>query len=798
MTSYGRFDDQRREYVITRPDTPRSWSNYLGSTEYGAIITNNAGGYSFFKSAAQGRFTRLRFNAIPMDQPGRYFYLRDRATGDYWSSSWQPVGKPLERYQSACRHGTAYTIIESKYGGIETHTTYFVPLGRHYEVWMLEVTNRSAEPRTLDVFSYVEYASEYNAWQDLFNLQYSQYIVDCNFEDGVLHHGISTNLPEAPNLFQMRDQSRHSFLCLVGAEVRGFDTDREAFIGPYRTYQNPIVVETGRCTNSRAHGDNACGTVTTELVLTPGETKTIAVLMGVGSPAKVAKSALAEMGSIEKIRAALEEVREHWHTQLQNLKVETPDADFDHMINVWNAYNCLITFAWSRAASLVYSGERDGLGYRDTVQDILGVLPAIPEQARERLELMLTGQVANGGAMPVVKPFSHHPGEENPPPLEEYRSDDCLWLFDTVVAYVKETGDQGFFDRILPFADQGEASVLGHLRRAIEFNWERRGVHQLPCGLAADWNDCLKLGYRGESVMVTFQLRHALVTYQEVTKRLARPVELAWATGKLAELDAAIQEHTWDGDWFVRAFRENGSIIGTKADPEGSIFLNSQTWAVIAEAATGEQAKKAMDSCHRHLSTPYGLMLCDPPFRTTACEEVRAVLFNPGMKENSGIFCHPQGWAVIAEAKLGRGNRAYEYYRAYMPSAYNERAELRQIEPYVHCQSTHGRYSRRHGASRLPWLSGTATWSYVAGTQHILGIRPDWDGLRIAPVLPSAWDGFVAERRFRGATYRITVKNPRHVESGVSEITVDGKPVPANAPLPLLPAGTVAEVEVTL
>ncbi|HEY5956491.1 MAG TPA: glycosyl hydrolase family 65 protein [Polyangiaceae bacterium] len=798
MTAYGKFDDAKREYVITRPDTPRSWSNYLGSTEYGAIITNNAGGYSFFKSAAQGRYTRLRFNAVPMDQPGRYFYLRDRESGDYWSSSWQPVARPLGQYSTACRHGTGYTIIESTYNEVHTATTYFVPLGEDFEIWLLEIENLSNRPRVLDVFTYVEYASEWHVWHDTFNLQYSQYIVNCDVQDGVLLHGISVNLPEVPERFEFRDQSRHTFLTLVGAEPSGFDTDREKFLGPYRTYANPIVVETGRTTQSRAHGDNACGTMKVAVTLAPGESRTFAVIMGVGRGTAAANAAKAKFPDVASIRTGLDAVRKFWHSKIGSFKTTTPDPDFDHMINVWNAYNCLITYAWSRAASLVYSGERDGLGYRDTVQDLLGVMAAITDQAKARLELMITGQVSTGGAMPVVKPFAHQPGREPLPADDEYRSDDSLWLFDTVPAYVKETGDLAFFDKILPYADSGEATVLGHLRRAIEFNLERSGAHGLPCGLSADWNDTLKLGYHGESVMVTFQLRHALRTYIEICQRLSRSTEAAWAENALSKLDATIQTHTWDGEWFVRAFREDGSIIGTKAEAEGSIFLNSQTWAVMSGAAKGDQATSCMDACQKHLATPYGLMLCDPPFERVPCQEIRAVLFNPGMKENSGIFCHPQGWAVIAETMLGRGERAYEFYRAYMPSAYNDRAEIREIEPYVHCQSTHGRYSRRHGASRLPWLSGTATWSYVSGTQHILGIRPDWDGLRVDPTIPSTWDGFSVERQYRGATYKIRVNNPRHVERGVSRITVNGRNVALDAPLPIGNAGSTIEVEVEL
>jgi cellobiose phosphorylase len=351
--NYGHFDDAAREYVITRPDTPRSWSNYLGSTTYGAIITNNAGGYSFYQSAMQGRFTRLRFNAIPMDQPGRYFYLRDNASGDYWSASWQPVGKPLDQYQSVCRHGTAYTVIESKYSGITTQATYFVPLGRNYEVWVLDVRNDSDRPRELGVYSYVEYASEWHALHDQFNLQYSQYILDCRFVDGLISHAISPNLPVDTERFENRDQSRHTFMGLVGAPLAGFDTDREAFIGPYRTYANPIVVERGQCTGSEAHGDNGCGTLQVELSLRPGESHRFLIVMGVGTSGVEGRKAMEEMNSVAHADAALRQVKDYWHARLSRYSAQTPDAALDSMVNVWNAYNALITFAWSRAASLV-------------------------------------------------------------------------------------------------------------------------------------------------------------------------------------------------------------------------------------------------------------------------------------------------------------------------------------------------------------------------------------------------------------------------------------------------------------
>ena len=776
---YGHFDDRNKEYVIDRPDTPKSWSNYLGTTEYGAIITNNAGGYSFYKSSAQGRYTRTRTNAIPLDQPGRYFYIRDNESKDYWSTSWQPVGKPLNKYKTICRHGTAYTVIESEYSEIKTEATYFVPLESNFEVWMLKITNNSSAPRKLSVFSYLEFASEWNLFQDLINLQFTQYTIKMDYVDGIIRYAMLDNVPEDPQNFQNRDQCRNAFFAVTGAEVKDYETDRDTFIGGYRTYANPVAVENNKCTNSLAHGDNGCAGMRFEIDLAPGESREMAVLVGIGKAEREGKEILKKFGDIAVLKKELQKVKDHWHSLLGVLTVQTPDKEFNSMINVWNAYNSLITFAWSRAASLVYSGERDGLGYRDTVQDMLGALSMIPEEAGKRLELMITGQVSTGGAMSVVKQFAHNPGHEPTPEPNHYRSDDCLWLFNTIPAYVKETGDMSFYMKILPYADKGNDTVLGHLRRAIEFNLERSGAHGLPCGLEADWNDCLKLGYRGESIFVTFQLRYALKIYIDICSRLKLKKEIEWAEKKIVELDKNIQKHCWDGEWFIRAFREDGSIIGTKNDPEGSIFLNAQSWAVISGAATTDQAETAMQSVKDRLATEYGIMLCAPPFRKTDYHVVRALVLNEGHKENAGIFSHTQGWAVMAETLLGHPERAYEYYRNYMPAAYNTKAEIRQIEPYVHCQSTHSKYSRRFGASRLPWLSGTASWSYFSATQYILGIQPDYNGLKIDPCLPSAWKEIKVSRKFRGKDFNITIRNGKKGK-GVKSIKLNGKKLDSN------------------
>jgi len=775
----GYFDDINKEYVITRPDTPKSWSNYLGSREFGSVITNNAGGYAFYKSAGMGRFTRMRFNSVPMDQPGRYLYLYDRESRDFWSTSWQPVGKSTERFKSVCRHGTAYTRITSEYDAIESDTTYFVPLGCTREVWSCRITNRGSRPRRLRGFTYVEYVGSWNAMDDLLNLQYTQYTAQMKVVDGIIDHGTNVYIPAMPDQFEEKDQGRHTFLALVGASVSGYDTDREAFLGPYRTYANPIVVESGQCTGSLAWGDNPCGCLQFDLELAPGESREITVLLGIGHAEREGRAALLEYSQAGAVQKELTRLIDYWHRRLQGLEVRTPEPVFDSMANMWSLYNCMITFAWSRAASLIYTAsERDGFGYRDTVQDFIGPLHAIPDEVKERLELMITGQMFDGSAMPVVRPLSHQPGRMPPTPREEIRSDDALWLFNAVPAYVKETGDLDFFDQVVPFADKGEDTVLGHLRRAIEFSVSHSGPHGLPCGLRADWNDCLRFGYEGESVFVAMQLRLALITFIEISEMLAQREQQDWAKPILEKLDADLQQHAWDGEWFLRGFRFDGAKFGSRECDEGNIYLNPQAWAVISGAASSAQAETAMEQVRRALATEYGLMLCAPPYTSGDYTIVRAQLMNPGSKENGGIFIHTQGWAVMAEAMLGHGDRAFDYLKAYLPGYFNDHAELREIEPYVVCQSTHSRFSRRFGVSRIPWLSGSATWTYHAMTQYILGIRPEYRGITIDPCIPSSWDGFTVQRSFRGRKLAITVENPQKKESGVLQLMLNGQTLP--------------------
>ncbi|WP_443740033.1 GH36-type glycosyl hydrolase domain-containing protein [Treponema sp.] len=772
---YGYFDDDAKEYVVTRPDTPSSWSNYLGSTEYGAVITNNAGGYGFYKSGAQGRFMRLRFNSVPMDQPGRYFYLRDMKSGDYWSASWQPVGKPLDSYKSECRHGTAYTKITSEYSGIESETKYYVPLGQTFEYWRLKLTNKSSSPRKIRAFTYCEFTNQWNTTQDQVNLQYSIFIVkgqktSPNMIQVISHENLYEQHKKNPAVTDYMSE----WMALAGSPVTGFDTSRQSFIGTYGSYKEPAAVVEGCCYNSEAFGDNACGTLQTDIELAPGESKEILVMLGIGAAEEEGKKALAEFGTIERADIEFDKLVKNWHEKLGSFKAVTPDEDINHTVNVWGLYNCLITFAWSRAASLVYNGERDGLGYRDSVQDILGVSAAIPEQAEERLVRLLSGQFSNGGALPVIgKDFV--PGKQKMIDAGEFRSDDCQWFFNAVPCFVAETGKLDFYNRIVPYADQGEATVYGHLKQALLFNLERMGADGLPCGLLADWNDCLKLGYHGESLFVAFQLRLGLTTYADISERLNKSEEAAWALSEREKLDANIQKKCWDGKWFVWAIAEDGTVYGTHSIDEGQIYFNTQVWSVLSGAATPEQQKLCLESIKEKLATPYGLMLCAPPFVHADREIMSSVVFLPGIKENAGIFNHTQGWGVIAEIMNGNGDRAYEYCKAALPAAYNDKAEVRQSEPYVIGQTTYSTYSKRPGNTRVSWLSGAATWNYYSITQYMLGIRPQYDGLLIDPCIKHDWDSFSVERRWRNMNISIEVKNPSRVCRGIESLEVDGK-----------------------
>jgi cellobiose phosphorylase len=772
---YGYFDPEKREYVIDRPDTPAPWANYLGSPEYGAIISNGAGGYSFVKSGAAGRIMRYVFNNE--DKPGRYMYLRDRADGDFWSASWQPVGKDIAAYKSECRHGTGYTLMKADYKKIRSEAAYYVPNGQTYEAWRLKITNIDDKARTLDVFGYAEFTNESNYEQDQVNLQYTLFITRTYFNKNHIFQTINENCAHSVN----GSAKATRFFGLAGADVSSFCGDKEAFLGNYNGYGKPRAVQDGKCSNVLNYCGNACGALHTELTLQAGESREIVFLFGEKTPEQ-AETLIAKYRDPSITEKEIAELKTYWHSKLDNFKVQTPDADFNNMINTWNAYQCFTTFVWSRAASLVYCGQRNGYGYRDTAQDIQGIIHLDPKMAGDRLRFMISAQVSHGGALPLVK-FTHNAGHEDAPEDESYvratghpsyRADDALWLFPTVYKYVAETGDTSFLDEKIPYADKGGDTVYNHLLKAIDFSLNHLGVYGLPAGLHADWNDCLRLGAKGVSVFVAFQLFYAFAIaalFAEIKNDKAAASEME---KKKAELGKIIEEKCWEGDRFVRGFSEKGEVVGSKTNKEAAFWLNPQSWAVISGFASKDRAQIILDNVEKHLNTPFGAKIMTPAYKEHPFDGALAILFNPGAKENAGIFLQTQGWIILAEALLGRGDKAFAYYKESCPSAQNDKAEIRKLEPYVYGQFTESDDSPFLGRSHVHWLTGTASTVIVGCVEGILGMRPDMNGLRIAPSVPAVWKEFSIEKRYQGKTLKIKVLNPHGKQSGWTKITLNG------------------------
>ncbi|MBR1592912.1 MAG: N,N'-diacetylchitobiose phosphorylase [Ruminococcus sp.] len=784
---YGHFDLENKEYVITNPATPAPWANYLGDPEYGAMISNNAAGYSFVKSGANGRISRFRFNS-DMALPGRYIYIRDNDANDYWSASWQPVGKPLDKYKSECRHGTAYTVISAEYSDIKSEVTYYVPYGKTYEIWRAKVTNNDSKDRKLSVYGFVEFTNDNNYEQDQVNLQYTLFITRTSFEENKILQHINEN--------DGRDTSgsnhRERFFGMVGAPISAYNGSLSDFIGAYRTFSNPIAVESGRCNNKMNFNSNACGALQSDITIKAGETAELIYILGQRDNEQ-ASAILNEYKTAGKVDSEIEQLKNYWHGQLSNFKVETPSAEFNNMINVWNAYQCFITFIWSRAASFVYCGLRNGYGYRDTVQDIQGIIHLDPEMAADKIRFMLSAQVSNGGGLPLVR-FNHNAGHENCPDENDvnsvyaketghpsYRADDALWLFPTIVKYIGESGNKAFLDEVITYAEEGggEATVYEHLKNAVRFSMERLGGHDMPAGLHADWNDCLRLGAKGESTFVAFQLYYAMSVIKDMAVSRNDNDYVSYITDAQSRLAAAL-EKCWDEDRFIRGIREDGIVVGAKKDPEANMWLNPQSWSVISKFASDEQAEKAMNSVHEILNTPYGAKLLEPPYKDHYFDGALMHIFNADTKENGGIFSQSQGWLILAESLLGHGNRAFEYFLESSPAAMNDKAEIRVMEPYVHGQFTESKASPFEGRSHVHWLTGTASTVMVGCVEGICGMRPDADGLLISPSIPSEWDGFKIEKNFRGKKLNINIDNSAHVESGVKEITLNGEKLGRN------------------
>ena len=778
---YGYFDNENREYVITNPATPAPWVNYLGSPEYGAIISNNAGGYSFAKSGANGRILRYVFNNF--DQPGRYIYIRDDRSSDFWSASWQPAGKDLAQYKSECRHGIGYTKISADYSDIHSEALYYVPLGKSYEVWALSVTNHSDHERNLTLSGYAEFTNHSNYEQDQVNLQYSLFISRTLFEGNRITQQIHGNLdaiPENENVDEKNVTER--FFGLAGAEVSSYCGDKNEFLGSYHGYGNPEGIVCGDLGDKTSYNENSCGALSCKITLKAGETRTIAFLLGMKPSSEAAEVIRCYENPAPTVAEELEALKADWNSKLDNLKVSTPSPEFDTMINTWNAYNCFMTFIWSRAASFIYCG------LRDTVQDIQGIIHLAPEMALEKIRFMLSAQVNNGGGLPLVK-FTHTPGKEDTPDdasyVQEtghpaYRADDALWLFPTVYKYISETGNTAFLDEVIPFANKDEATVYEHLKRAVAFSLDHLGPHGMPAGLYADWNDCLRLGANGESSFVALQFYYAMTIlkifaeYKKDTEYVQYLEETQKAFGE------KVQELCWDNDRFVRGYTESGERIGEAAAPEANMWLNPQSWAVISGLATPEQGDAALNNVYERLNTEYGAILMDPPYHAHAFDGALAVIYNQGTKENSGIFSQSQGWLILAEALRGHGERAFTYFMENSPAAQNDCAEIRRLEPYCYGQFTEGKASKHFGRSHVHWLTGTASTVMVGCVEGILGLRPDLEGLRLSPSVPKSWKHFEIEKVFRGKQLHISVENPDEKESGCCSLVLNGQKLADN------------------
>ena len=790
---YGHFDNERREYVIDRVDLPVSWTNYIGVGDMYGVFNHTAGGYLLYQSPEYHRITRFRPNGVPMDGPGHYLYLRDEEDGDYWSVSWQPVGKPKEHF--SCRHGLSYVKYLSDYSGIAASQTLFVAMDDPVEIWDLRLRNDSGRPRKLSVFSYLEF-SFHQVDMDNRNFQMSLYAAGSRYEDGVIEH----------DLYYEED----GYQFFTGDfEPDGYDCLRDAFLGPYRTERNPIAVETCRCAGSFEKGGNHCGCLKKTLTLAPGEETRLLFLLGEGG--LEAGKAMRRKYTAEKADEDFRRLAAFWEKKLSCLQVKTPNEGMNTELNLWNLYQSEINVMFSRFTSFVEVGGRVGLGYRDTAQDAMMVPHSNPEKCRSRLIELLRALTAAGYGLHLFEPRWFEPEQKQqsfrsptviPTPdksqivhgLKDACADDALWLVSSVVQYIRETGELGFADERVTYADGGEGTVYEHLTRILDFSAREIGQNGICKGLRADWNDCLNLG-GGESAMVSFLHLWALENFCALAEHLGKSEDASRYRELAEQVRTRCREVLWDGGWFLRGITADNRKIGTKTDTEGKVHMESNTWAVISGAATQEQGIRAMDSVDEYLFTEYGLML-NAPCYTKPDDGIGFVTrVYPGLKENGAIFSHPNPWAWVAEAKLGRGSRAMKFYNALCPPLQNDRIEVRQAEPYSYCQFVVGRDHSAFGRARHPFMTGSAGWSYFAATQYLLGIRPDFDGIVVDPCIPADWKEFTVVRKWRGSIYTIHVSNPDGVEKGVRSMTADGVRVER---LPILPTGSQCRAEVVL
>jgi cellobiose phosphorylase len=790
--AYGYYDEGAREYAITRPDTPTPWINYIGEGRYGGIVSNTGGGYSFDRDPRNLRVTRYRYNAVPADQPGRYVYLRDQDSGEYWSPTWQPVRRDLDAYE--CRHGTAYTTIRSEYRGIEAELRYFVPPGAAddampCELWVLRVRNAGSTPRRLRSFTYAEFSFN-DAFNDMVNLDWAQQIVFSTCEGGIIR--VRTKFKPLVYFFGSSEAPA------------GYTCDREDFVGRARDLSDPIVVETGEPSNSPSPRGNSVGSLTHDIELGPGEERRIVYVMGATERPEGIAGAVGRFADPAEVDASFAALRADWDRYLSHFSVETPDADTNAMLNFWNQVQCRTTLYWSRFVSGYETGLGRGMGTRDSGQDTLGTMHAVPDHARRMLTQIWEMQFRDGHTWHQFYPLT---GEGGPglaaeyPDWPQWFSDDHLWLIIAVCAYLRETGDFGYLDEKVPFVEGGEATIWEHMLRAVEFTLANLGPHGLPRSGFSDWNDTLNIDHgsgKAESVWTGMQFCRALLDLNDLCRHSDRPDAAAQATRFATlhrDMAAVINDSAWDGAWYARAFDDDGLPIGVSGALHDAIDLIPQSWSVIGEVAPRERGATAMRAADEKLDTKFGLSLMTPPYDGFDPRVCGTSTFVPGVKENGGIFCHSNPWSMVAAAMLGRGDDAYRYYRQILPLARTD-SDVYKVEPYVYPQNICGPAHPSFGMARNAWLTGAASWTYVAATQWILGIRPTFEGLRIAPELPSEWPGYKAHREFRGTAYEITVR--REGPGSAVALVVNGEAIDGDV-VPPAPAGTATvSVVVTL
>jgi len=774
---YGYFDHESNEYVVTRPDTPTPWINYIGAGRYGGFASNTGGGYSFDHDPKNKRILRYRYNSIPPDQPGRYVYIRDEKTKKYWSATWSPTYTKLDSYE--CRHGMGYTTITAEYEKIKSSITYFVPdNNQSLELWVLKIKNTGNKERKLKLFSYAEF-SFYDAVKDQTNVDWCQQINQATFE----HQTIFWT----------------SFMKTMGytyfttnAKIHSFDTDREKYIGPYRSLANPIVVEKGECSNYKAQRGNGVGGLCIEIALAPNEEKEIIFILGTVEKKEDALPLIKKYSHHFNASEAFVSLKNYMHNYIGKLQVKTPDKDLNVMVNTWNQYQCKCTFNWSRFVSLYQLGVNRGMGFRDTDQDTLGVMHTIPNEAKHTILKLMRIQYKEGYAAhqfyPLTGEIDVGDAAEGGRKAAKWYSDDHLWIILATCAYIKETGDFDFLNEKVHFVNDGNSMVFEHLTNALEYSVTHTGKHGLCLLGWADWDDTLNLDTgkgQAESVWSTMLLGVALLEMVSLCKAIKNKglikkySELHKHFSKIINTSAG-----WDGQWYLRAYTDEGKKVGSHINEKAKIYLLTQSWAVMAGFATEKRAKTALESAHKYLNTKYGLVLIWPAYDHFDWRIGGTTTYPPGAKENGGIFLQTNPWQMIAQTMIGDGDRAYQYYRQILPSSKNDIADLYEVEPYVYCQNILGKEHPQFGLGRNSWLTGTAAWTMVAVSQYILGIKPDYNGLIIDPCIPSKWKGFEIKRVFRGSTYYITMRNPKGATKGIKSLVIDSKKIAGN----LIPA----------